>query len=513
MQLNQDKRETLGKLTALSLLTWMPWPAWAADVTAPRLALVIGNGSYPRAPLANCTNDAHAIAAALKQVQFAVTLKTDCSQQDMVGAVHAFCREVDRQRAVALFYFAGHGMQIDWHNYLLPVDVALSSAADLPRQAMDVSTLLDGLGKVASAMNIVILDACRDNPFGVANKTGAGLSQMDAPARTLLAYATAPGNVASDGGGKNGLYTQNLLQEMVRPDSRIEDVFKRTRLSVRLQSQGKQIPWESTSLEEDFYFVPPSVVSQPSADQQELLFQKDKADWERAQASGTPQAVQAYLREHPNGHFCEIAQSTLDRLLEQQGEAKVRIQNSAGNPFSKGSADAGRIHLGDRYQYRSTDLLTGEQRRMTQVVTGMTDQLIEFNHGSLRTDLLGNALQDAGGGRAVANQLFSNGYAIGKAWRTRFNEFHPNGQFDLVEFICRVVAREMIVVPAGSFDTFRVEAVGWRVGKPARQTVTYWMAPDRVPRFIAQQRTNYGPRGVVRKSNRVELLSFVPGQG
>ncbi|MBK8889535.1 MAG: caspase family protein [Dechloromonas sp.] len=152
-----------------------------------------------------------------------------------------------RSRAVGLFYFAGHGLQLDWRNFLVPVDVRLDQADDVPRQTVDLGNLLNSLGRAGNAMNIVVLDACRDNPFGSEHKTGRGLSQMDAPISTLLAYATAPGNVASDGTGKNGLSTENFLKEMVAPEARIEDVFKRVRLAVRRSSQGQQIPWESTS--------------------------------------------------------------------------------------------------------------------------------------------------------------------------------------------------------------------------------------------------------------------------
>ncbi|MBC9964302.1 caspase family protein [Ralstonia insidiosa] len=502
------------KLTALSLSPWLSWDALAAAELVPRLALVIGNGTYPGgARLGNPTNDATSIAQALRQLKFDVNLKTDCTRQDMDSAVRAFCAEVARQKAVALFYFAGHGMQIDWRNYLLPVDIKLASAGDVQRQTMDVATLMDGLGKAGGPMNIVILDACRDNPFGVSNKTGAGLSQMDAPSRTILAYATAPGNVASDGAGTNGLYTENLLQEMVRPEARIEDVFKRTRLSVRLKSQGKQIPWESTSLEDDFFFLPPARTTQLTQDEQDALFKRDETDWGAAQKVGTAQAVLGYLRAHPNGHFCEIAQATLDRLLEKQGEKKVHIQTSAENPFSKGSAGAGRIRLGDRYRYRHIDPLTGAERASVQVVTGMTDSVVEFNDGQFTTDLLGNGIKDPEGGINGVNQIFSNDYAIGKEWKTRFDFTFPDGRTDVVEFNCKVVARETITVPAGTFDTFKVEATGWRLYNPSRRTRTYWIAPDQVPRFIALERVNYNPRGHIRESSRRELLSFTPGQG
>ena len=145
--------------------------------------------------------------------------------------------------------FACHGLQLDWRNYMLPVDASLKSAADVPRQTIDLAGVIEIFKSAGNRMNIVVLDASRDNPFGASTSSAKGLAQLDAPPSTFLAYAIAPGNVAEDGDEKsgNGLYTRFLLQELRRPTVRIEDVFKRVRLNVRKQSQGRQIPWESTS--------------------------------------------------------------------------------------------------------------------------------------------------------------------------------------------------------------------------------------------------------------------------
>ena len=127
---------------------------------------------------------------------------------------------------------------------------SIKSAGEIEAQGVDMDTLLTSLTRAKNPMNMVILDACRDNPFGeLVALQQKGLSQVDAPPGTLLAYATAPGNTAADGLGANGLYTENVLKELQTPGSKIEDVFKRVRLNVRMQSRGRQIPWESTSLE------------------------------------------------------------------------------------------------------------------------------------------------------------------------------------------------------------------------------------------------------------------------
>ena len=175
---------------------------------------------------------ANAIARELRQSGFTVELQTDASREAMQKAITAFCVQLAKQKAVGLFYFAGRGLQLDWRNYLVPVDARLVSAADVTRSTVDLSSLFGGLSRAGNPMNIVVLDACRDNPFGSDHKTGRGSARwMRWPVPS--SPADGPGNVAADGSGKHGLYTENILREMRAPDAKIEDVFKRVRLSVR----------------------------------------------------------------------------------------------------------------------------------------------------------------------------------------------------------------------------------------------------------------------------------------
>jgi uncharacterized caspase-like protein len=221
----------------------------------PRIALVVGNAKYRDAPLKNPINDAQSITNELQKVGFKVTTQLDVGRTALVSAIEKFSAELAKSKGVGMFYYAGHGAQLGWRNYLIPVDAEIDKLEDMKTKTVDLSSLLGGISKAANPMNVIILDACRDNPFGKKLPTEQkGLSQFDAPPNSLLCYATAPGNVASDGGGTNGLFTENLLREMRNPEAKIEDVFKRVRLKVRLASKGQQIPWESTSLEEDFYF-------------------------------------------------------------------------------------------------------------------------------------------------------------------------------------------------------------------------------------------------------------------
>ncbi len=230
----------------------------AVPVTEPRHALVIGNAAYVAAPLINPANDAQAVAKVLQRAGFTVDLKLNATQRQMQDAVTSFGDRL-KSGGAGLFYFAGHGVQIKGRNYLLPVGSDIQREDEVAYKAVDVQQVLDKMETAKNRINMVVLDACRDNPFARASRsTSGGLSQLDAPIGSLIAFATAPGSVASDGRTANGLYTQHLLANIERPGTAIEEVFKRVRLGVRLDSNGQQVPWESTSLEGDFYFFPPA---------------------------------------------------------------------------------------------------------------------------------------------------------------------------------------------------------------------------------------------------------------
>ncbi len=512
--LSREKRRTLARLAALSVAPLLPRHVLASAIHAlPRAALIVGNSAYPDIPLRNPANDANAIAAELKRLGFSVDLQIDARRTTMEESIRRHGANLARTHAVGLFYFAGHGLQLDWRNFLVPVDARLDRADDVPRQTVDLGSLLNGLGKAGNPMNIVVLDACRDNPFGPEHRTGKGLSQMDAPIGTLLAYATAPGNVASDGTGRNGVYTESLLREMVTPEARIEDVFKRVRLAVRRSSQGQQIPWESTSLEEDFYFIPPAEMRRRSQEELDRLFAEELALWDRAQKANEPGPLVAYLKTYPSGHFSELAQARLDALLVRQGEKRISIASNKGNPFTKGSAVAGQFRIGDRYAYRVVDLLTRIQsKEFTLVVTGIADGEVIYNKGTATTDLLGNPLKNPDGRRYSENQFYASEYSLGRTWNTRYRVALPSGKEDEVEENFRVVARDEITVPAGTFDAFRVESTGHRIRDPVTLKRTYWVAPGTIARFIAHEVTAKNARGRFLTTDRTELVSFVPGK-
>ena len=257
MSTNIQRRRVIKAASVLAGTSLIPsgFLEAAKGIDAPRIALIIGNSKYPDSPLTNPFNDANAMGKELKVLGFDTQVLLDSNLKDLGAAIQAYSARISKSKAVGLFYYAGHGVQLAWRNYLVPVDANIDRVDDIPKRTFELNNMLQALNKAQNPMNIIILDACRDNPFGKNLPTEQkGLSQFDAPNNSLLCYATAPGNVASDGAGVNGLFTENLLREMRDPDAKIEDVFKRVRLKVRLASKGQQIPWESTSLEEDFYF-------------------------------------------------------------------------------------------------------------------------------------------------------------------------------------------------------------------------------------------------------------------
>ncbi len=222
-----------------------------------RVALVIGNKDYTDAPLKNPVNDATAMATALKSLGFTVILKTNLTNRGMSEAVSEFAELLDKN-SIGLFYFSGHGVAVGGVNYLVPIGYTIKRQADVAFEAFPAQRLLDTMGGAGCTLNLVILDACRNNPLPKSIKAVGdnGLGKMDAPSGTLVAYATAPGQTASDDPDKeNGLYTGVLLEKMKTPGLKIEEVFKATRISVKAASGGTQTPWEESSLENDFYFA------------------------------------------------------------------------------------------------------------------------------------------------------------------------------------------------------------------------------------------------------------------
>ena len=415
--------------TALFLPSPFAW-VWAQSegavklLKAPKMALVVGNSRYKDAPeLKNPVNDAKGIGETLKAAAFEVNTLLDAGREQLIGAIREYVQAMEQKKAVGLFYFAGHGVQLAWRNYMLPVDAVIDKIEDVGQQSVDIARLMEGLTKAGNPMNVIILDACRENPFGKDLRVEQkGLSQMDAPPHSILAYATSPGNVASDGAGANGLYTENLLREMKVPEAKIEDVFKRVRLGVRKKTNGAQIPWESTSLEEDFWFLPPKELREISEAEKEKQFDAELALWEKVQDSKEPAPLEDYLRRYPSGRFAELAQLALERVLARQGEKRIAVVSAKENPYSKGTvmADLG-YKTGDTYSYRELDLKTkAEKRTFSHTITEIRENEVVFDSGGIQ-DLLGNVIHGDKGRRYTPRQDYPLEFAVGRRWTTRFS--------------------------------------------------------------------------------------------
>lgn len=293
--------------------------ASAAHAAERRVALVIGNSAYKQAPLINPGNDARAVAQALRESGFTVTELRNLNQVGMRRAIREFGDEIAKG-GVGLFFYAGHGMQIRGRNFLVPVGSDIQREDEVEDQAVDARLVLEKMASAKNPLNIVILDACRNNPFVSSFRSATvGLAAMDAPAGTLVAFSTAPGQVAADGSGDNGLYTKHLVSYMREQGLKVEDVFKRVRAAVRQESAGKQTPWENTSLETDFYFKVPDPRVIAAQDRERAQAQKEAIE----------QAVQEALRRSKEDR-AKLEREVAERIAAERATAeRVAVERIA----------------------------------------------------------------------------------------------------------------------------------------------------------------------------------------
>jgi len=222
-----------------------------------RTALVIGNAQYSKAPLRNPVNDALAISKQLKLMGFEVFTYTNAGQAEMKSAIRKFGDALNKNSGVGLFYYAGHGVQSNGKNYLIPVDANIEREYDIEDQGVDSGLVLRMMELYKNPLNIIVLDACRNNPYSRGFRSvEEGLAPVYvAPTGSIISFATAPGRTASDGDGENGLYTQELIKAMQQPNKNLEEVFKAVRINVAKLSNSEQIPWTNSSLMGEFYFI------------------------------------------------------------------------------------------------------------------------------------------------------------------------------------------------------------------------------------------------------------------
>ena len=250
-----DQHDNVEELVFTVVRGATPPPPSIVPPVRRRLALVIGNSSYDVGRLRNPVNDATDVSTMLRELGFSVTLIRDAIQQEMEDAIDTFTRKLGEGDA-GLFFFAGHGVQVNGENYLIPTDARISKESDVKYHAVSANWVLDNMEHAGNALNIVILDACRDNPYARSWRSSQrGLAVVPAVEGALIAYATAPGKTAADGTGRNSPYTTHLLRLMPQPNMKVEELFKQVRIAVRGETKNKQTPWESSSLIGDFYFT------------------------------------------------------------------------------------------------------------------------------------------------------------------------------------------------------------------------------------------------------------------
>ena len=509
----------LATLLACACLIAQAQPRTAATGAEHRIALVIGNSNYKDAPLANPVNDATAIAKTLQGLGFKVILRTNVSQSQMRQAVREFGDELHAGRGVGLFYFAGHGMQINNRNFLIPVGTDIRREYEVEDQSVDAGSVLSMMQSARARVNIVILDACRNNPFARSFRNSTvGLAPMQAPAGTLLAYATAPGEVASDGTGQYGLYTQHLLNNMRLPGLKIEDVFKNVRASVRQESGGKQTPWENTSLEGEFYFnvnvtvniqAAPATPVTPGVSRADIenavaaaLAKREQNDSARrkAQQLEIERAVQAALRKREEeaaaaqstrqSQEAQAARAAIERLKQELAElqsankaqASPPVTPSANTPaspeqvalaapttrpaptFAAGQPVARPdIAAGDRWRFQVTDLFSRTTKDVTVEVQSITENRIytqDTQGASIQVwDRHWNLLRDGNTDYSSPYPALQFPLNAGKKWNSEIKYEYMGGNWRQ-QTTATIVGWEKLKVPAGVFDVLKIEIRG-----------------------------------------------------
>lgn len=297
-----------------------------------RIALVIGNGTYANAPaLRNPPNDARDMALMLRSLGFDVTSGINIGQKEMKRLIREFGIKL-KGGGTGLFYYAGHGVQSKSRNYLIPVDADIQSEAEVEDSGVDAALMLNFMDEAQNGLNIVILDACRNNPFARSFRSANdGLAQVDAPTGTLIAYATAPGRVASDGTGQNGLYTSELLKQMQASGVSITEILMRVRAEVMKQTDNKQVPWEASSLVGSFYFrggapntpsqAPVTPINTPQIVGVDPIA-IELSFWDSIKSSTNANDFNAYLEKYPQGQFAPLAKNKLGSLTGERTETR-----------------------------------------------------------------------------------------------------------------------------------------------------------------------------------------------
>ncbi|HYD56429.1 MAG TPA: caspase family protein [Burkholderiales bacterium] len=496
-------------------------PAKSAPGGQKRVALIIGNAAYKTAPLRNPVNDARAIGKALAGTGFRVTVIEDATHAAMWRAIRDFGDEL-AAGGIGLFYYAGHGMQVRGKNYLIPVNADLQREDEVEFQAIDANIVLSKMDSARNPLNIMILDACRNNPFARSFRSSAqGLAQMEAPSGTLVAFATAPGSVAADGDGANGLYTKHLLANIGTPGLPVEQLFKQVRIGVTRETKDQQIPWESSSLKGDFYFVMP----RPGETLQQADVDRRVADAVRAEREQMQQTIREMLARQ---------RAELEEQIRRQGGTPaarpepvaapaLQTVSSAPTPVASASASDARLpKIGDRWEYVFTDVLTRRKQPLRFDVVGVSsegilDRLETGGQTLTRAHAPGADLFFTNGGHAwhLSPYLLTFGEpSTGERWEA----IVPLNDLNCAQLVrCRYEGRaagtERVTTPAGTFDALKivVEFHGQSANtarEPEVKRATFWYAAAAKRLVKASLRTVSGGQFNPQPDFDLDLVSY-----
>jgi formylglycine-generating enzyme required for sulfatase activity len=279
-----------------------------------RVALVIGNSAYKQSPLRNPANDARDMAVKLRSLGFTVIERSNLGIRQIGSTLREFRAKLT-PGSVALVFYAGHGLQIKGENYLPAVDAEITGEEDVQNQSLAMRQIMDVLSDAKTRLNLVFLDACRDNPYARSFRSASrGLSKENAPSGTLISFATRPGSVAADGSGRNGVYTGALLAAMNETNRPIEQVLKSVVTAVKAQSKNQQEPWMEGSIEGEFCFGDCNRAVAQSSTPELSATQLEEKFWDEAKGVGNREAFEAYLSTYPKGRYVSLAKATIARL-------------------------------------------------------------------------------------------------------------------------------------------------------------------------------------------------------
>ncbi len=478
----------------------------AAVTTERRVALVIGNGAYRNAPaLTNPPNDARTIAEVLQGAGFELVggqAMLDLDRAATEKAIRAFGQQL-RGGSVGLFYYAGHGLQISGANYLVPVSAQISSEADVKYELVDLNFVLDEMVNAGNRLNMILLDACRNNPFsgrGMRSVSG-GLAQMQAPSGTVISYATQPGNVAADGSDGHSPYTAALAESIRTPGRSVFDVFNAVGLTVKKRTGDVQQPWLSASpIEGQFYFVPtsapaPTVAAATAAGAPAVpAADKEALYWESIKNSRNPAFYQAYLEQFPTGVFAGLARAKLAAIPPSPSPTATASATPGNGPSSSAMrspspAPAPGLSSGPLFDPEAVpNLLDRQKPSLHKYQTGPQPKALavgQQGHFAYYTNGSGELTEAEARRRALERCQFSNGapcvlYAVGNvvlqpdphAWTPTPVYIKGSGRFDpaavpfvsqsardtkMVNFAAAREHKALAVHPAGAW--------GWSVGQ------------------------------------------------